>query len=474
MMMLFYAVIIAIIVTIVAGGGTRIGFVGDVFVQVAAVLLGALAFWTALVGTLKARGLEPVRLRSGKRQKQPTLSLRAIFTPVTVFAGILATVFAAQLMPLPMELKAWLGDALESPFGPVSNSQSGTFTISHTPAQTWASVGSWFMPIALFLGVAQLRQSQRERLVWVIVGLAIVSALLGLAQVMQGSESKLRLFDATNVDNAVGFFANRNHLAALFYCTLPLLAALLMIRFQNGFPQQSADVFVSVVLVIAFVFIAICLAQTGSRMGIILSVIALLGITAMSLSNFTAGRTKGRGQGRKQLTILLVVGVTALFTLIVASVYTLPRFQQNAVEDPRFLYSLRTWELALDHLPFGAGVGAFEYVVKVIRPLDEASTVFLNRAHNDVLEVFFEIGLFAPLLLALFAIWFSKNAFGFWSAGPGKEKQLNVVTIQRAASLVIILLGLHSFLDYPLRTSSLLGVFALCCALMLSPPSRRA
>jgi hypothetical protein len=41
----------------------------------------------------------------------------------------------------------------------------------------------------------------------------------------------------------------------------------------------------------------------------------------------------------------------------------------------------------------------------------------------------------------------------------------------KAASIVLVLLMLHSIVDYPLRTSAMMAVAAFCCALLL--PSRK-
>ena len=54
--------------------------------------------------------------------------------------------------------------------------------------------------------------------------MGFLSVLLGLTQVAQGPSSSLRFFEFTNAQEAVGFFANRNHFAAMLY-TLTLLAA---------------------------------------------------------------------------------------------------------------------------------------------------------------------------------------------------------------------------------------------------------
>ena len=48
----------------------------------------------------------------------------------------------------------------------------------------------------------------------------IIGVFVGLFQVAGGPESPLRYFEITNPTEAVGFFANRNHFAALLYCLI--------------------------------------------------------------------------------------------------------------------------------------------------------------------------------------------------------------------------------------------------------------
>ena len=69
----------------------------------------------------------------------------------------------------------------------------------------------------MFLATAELGLGDRRRLSLIVLGVGIISVFVGLTQVAQGPGSALRVFDFTNTTEAVGFFANRNHFAALLY-----------------------------------------------------------------------------------------------------------------------------------------------------------------------------------------------------------------------------------------------------------------
>ena len=70
-------------------------------------------------------------------------------------------------------------------------------------------------------------------LCWLILGLGAVSLLLGFLQMTQGPASDLRFYEVTNPSEAVGFFANRNHFAALLNVTL-IVSALVVLSGDRG------------------------------------------------------------------------------------------------------------------------------------------------------------------------------------------------------------------------------------------------
>src|SRR5690606_27495054 len=91
---------------------------------------------------------------------------------------------------------------------------------------------------------------------------------------------------------------------------------------------------------------------------------------------------------------------------------------------------------------------------------------FANRAHNDFVEVWLELGVLGAGLAGLFVLWFVMRVRHVW-----KRSELTSLDtlISRAATISIVLLLAHSAVDYPLRTTALLCVFALCCALLVEP-----
>src|SRR5690606_12413055 len=126
---------------------------------------------------------------------------------------------------------------------------------------------------------------------------------------------------------------------------------------------------------------------------------------------------------------------------------------------------LRSWPLVAEtaqaHLPLGSGVGSFDPVYRSVEPLTEVDPTFFNHAHNDYLEIWLEAGWPGVLLLGLFLFWYSRRTLAAWRAIGSPS-----MSMQRAASISIMAVLLHSAVDYPIRTLTMSVVFALVCAIL--------
>jgi O-antigen ligase len=138
--------------------------------------------------------------------------------------------------------------------------------------------------------------------------------------------------------------------------------------------------------------------------------------------------------------------------------------------DARVFFARNTIVAAKTYLPFGSGLGTFVPVYQMFeKPDDLMPYAFANRAHNDFLESWLETGVFGPILVGLFSLWFVIAAARVWRPAHGTDKGINLGLAQ-AGSIVIVLLIAHSTVDYPLRSGALMAVFAFACALLIPPP----
>ena len=368
--------------------------------------------------------------------------------------GLLAALVAiplVQLIPLPPAI--WTGLpgrdqmvlALE-----LAGLEPGWSPLSLAPDKTWASALALLPPAALFLAVLSLSHIQRERLVQVCIAAAIGGILLGAAQLVSGD--RLYLWEWAEAGQIRGFFANRNHLASSLLVALPFAvvwgAATLRRRDRRTNALWFGALFTGLVIV--------ALAAIRSRAGITLFAPVML------ISLMAAWIAAGRGRPGPGLLVLVgSIGAALTAVAILALPPILQRFDTEGAPEVR----LERWPLVVEtadtFLPLGSGIGSFDAVYRSVEPVEELDSTFFNQAHNDYLETWLEAGWLGIGLVLAFLVWYLRRCWTAWKAPPSREADL-----QRAASISIGVLLLHSAGDYPLRTVTLAVVFALCCGLL--------
>jgi O-antigen ligase len=296
-----------------------------------------------------------------------------------------------------------------------------------------------------------------------IAAAAVVSAVLALAQ-LASPDGTLRLYRHTTENAPVGLFANRNHEAAFLACALPLGAATI----PRHFGRIRIEVMLSVFAACALLAIAV-IVLIGSRLGLALAAMATAGalwiLHGRDLLHLPAGGWRRR------------MAIVAIFLLVMVAATVVS--QSEAVHRLRGIdFAADTRAAALPSmiaaarafLPFGAGLGSFASIYPAFEPDALLSTIYLNQAHNEPLQLAIEGGLPALILLAIFLGWW------LWTAAVVTVQQGNSPNrgLARAAVIITGLLMLASLVDYPLRTPLLAALFAFACAEMAFAAKLRA
>jgi O-antigen ligase len=437
-----------IICALVLGGATRTGYSGDVVVQLLSVPLLLAVAWSRSIGAAKPPLSYWFLIAAWLALGIGSLS------PVSEW--LIAPELPSTLEPLPQVL------ATETPGSEFS--MTGPSLALQRSWSTWLA----FLPaIAVFGAACLLSHTQRARITKGLLIFGAVSLLLGLMQLAQGPGSILRLFDVTNRTEAVGFFANRNHFATLLSVILVLAGAwLVQIMMENDGKQWlRSRSFLSFCLA-ATLMVAIVggLAMARSRAGMLMGLMALIGIVAIMVTRQVRQRSVGRTHLVAGASIFSIV-----FTLQFSLERILTRFEQDPLKDLRIPILDSTWHVAFSHLPFGTGLGTFPLIYSIIEGVRTLGPSFVNHAHNDPLEFVLEAGLIAIAILAGFAIWLSNRTLAAWTGRFGRS-DVNEVHMARAATIIVALIVAQSFVDYPLRTTALAIVFAFACALLVPPP----
>jgi O-antigen ligase len=123
----------------------------------------------------------------------------------------------------------------------------------------------------------------------------------------------------------------------------------------------------------------------------------------------------------------------------------------------------RTLEAIGATMPFGSGLGSFEGLFPHFEDPSQVTSKFMNHAHNDYLEFTLEYGLPGVLLLAGFFCWFIWRVVDIWGAQDAES-----VRLQRAASVAVLIVLVHSCVDYPARTGTISGLAGLCLGIIAS------
>jgi O-antigen ligase len=323
------------------------------------------------------------------------------------------------------------------------------------PEGAFRGVAALLPGLAILLGARELSDGGMVRLAHWVVMLASVSALLGMAQVAGGPDSALRLHDFHNWEGAIGFFANRNHQAALLYMSLPIALVLASHRISGNAPSGQPDVR-RFLVILALPVILLGWAMTISRAGIGLGLVAMIGGMMVVLSS-------RQSTNRIRVVLLLVVAIGLLLALLQAAPELSRRLQQDLLDDSRWWLFASTWELRSQYGWWGSGLGSFEVVFRQLPENQLVVGAYVNHAHNDWLELWLELGWVFPIA-ALAAI----SAFVVLCWGAWRNPANNLIApVGRAAALAMGLVAIHSLVDWPLRTGANLTVFSMLAAILL-------
>lgn len=361
-----------------------------------------------------------------------------------------------QLIPLPPDVwtaftpRADLAAELQAlGFAPVWR------PLSLTPDETYETFLALLIPSALLLAVLSLDHSARYRLLMVIVAMGVLSVILGAFQVTGGRSRGAYLYDETNFGSAVGFFSNRNHLASFMAICLLMVTALLTWR-----RQQTALLYAAAGSV--FVILIVGLAISGSRAGLILLVLALIGSAYWI---WTKQPSSAQGRTRNYWLLGLVVA-TGLVVTSAGAWAALGRMQAEVGEELRFSIWQESLDLASTYLPLGAGGGSFPTVYEGIEKTETLQAGYVNHTHNDYIELLVDYGVLGPLLLLAYAI----AIFAAWRWRPDLDGA-RVDRLSGPVLMAVLLLAVHSIADYPIRMPALGTLCAFFVAILLVPTS---
>ncbi len=394
----------------------------------------------------------------------PAATYQRIPRSAWLLAALIAIVPIIQLIPLPPALwQALPGRAIEREALSLIDLDATWRTWSLAPNRTFSALLSLGPPLLLLLLTATLEQQARLRLVATVAVIGLLSIVVGALQLNADDASPLRFYGLTT-PHLTGFQANHNSTADLLLIAMVAGSAVLRAAAeQRRLPDNRALVLGIAGGVNALFSIGVVL--TASRMGIILLPLALLASLWILRPWLPVSR---KVLGASALGVAGLAAVSLLLmrdNAVIGAV--LARFDFSAELRPQL------WQDGLfvvrQHFPFGVGMGNFMPAIVAAERLEAVRPFLPNRAHNDFIELAAEAGLFGLLALAA-SSWLLGRAA--WSAlrRPGKGAAGPALF----AGAALLILALHSLVDYPLRSMSLACLAAVCAGLFMAPKSGAA
>ncbi|MGC6330306.1 O-antigen ligase family protein [Rhizorhabdus sp. FW153] len=432
----FWALAGFLLLAFATGGGSRYDIQSLVVLRSMAALLLAFAFWG-------------VELRH----------LRNLASPLLLFAAM-ALLILLHLVPLPWALWSSLpGRDTIVAIDAAAGLGHIWRPLALAPVGAWNAFFSLLPPIAVLIAGARLTARERRTLVIPLLLLALASSVVALLQLSGGESSPLYLYRITNDGAAVGLFANRNHQAVFLACSFPLLA---VFASPSAFPRWDRRIRVGIAAACGAFFVALILV-TGSRAGLLTMVVGLAAAALLSRSDSGARGRAAFWRGTRAWAV--AAGLLLLLASIVALAGRAESIDRLLSSDGVGEGRYRAWgpilDMALHYFPVGSGIGSFAEVYRLDEPYALLDWTTFLRAHNDPLELLVTGGAPAMLLLAVAVAGYVRQCVRWWRAG-NREGGRSVT--KGAALCVILILGLASLGDYPLRTPAIACLF---CVMLL-------
>jgi len=333
--------------------------------------------------------------------------------------------------------------------------------ISMAPEKTIFSIANFLPSIAIyFLVVYWSDRQEKDIAIWGFLAFATFTVLLGFVQIAL-PDGPLHFYQITNETLAVGFFSNSNHQATLLLMAIPFVFALLCNSLrENG---SSRGTFGSATVITLFILLTLIvgLIKNSSIAGYVLMIL----IVALSSILFLKSI---RSRSNLKTSLLLLVAVPffgVIFYDASHSVIGLQAISEKisiSGEMSRGHAYLQTLEIIPNYLMIGAGLGSFPDIYKLYEATDGVSSVFLPHAHNDYLEILLDMGLLGGAIVVGFIFWWASTFLKLLRNGKTSS------TVAKAASLAVMIVILHSFVDYPLRTIAISTLFSFSISLIVS------
>jgi O-antigen ligase len=269
-----------------------------------------------------------------------------------------------------------------------------------------------------------------EAFCWALLAAGVLNALIGILQIYAPTLTGNGWLSAANANRAGGNLRQANHLSSLLLWSI---VATLWLGEVKKLPRPA------VIALATFMLFGIVL--SGSRTG-------MLG--TLMLAGWGVVDRRLSPAARRMLWLAPVVyaamwGGMALWAQAQQQVFDgVARLQQADLSSNRLGIWSNALSLIAAHPWFGVGFGEFNFAW-TLTPFPGRPQEFFDHAHNIILQFAVELGLPLATLVLSLLLWALVEAIKAARAATG-DTALQL----RAALMMVLLMALHSQLEYPL------------------------
>lgn len=310
-------------------------------------------------------------------------------------------------------------------------------------------------------------QNRLRKILLTIIIFSSIMAFFGILQKFSGAEAiyGLRL---PNQANPFGSFVNGHHFAAFMEMTVGLTLGLLF----GKATKSNKRIF----LLLALVIMGMAILFTSSRGGL-LSFLAVVGfIVAANILQKSADKIVSANEERVNFrrNFAFIGGGLAIIAILFGAVLFLGGDDvlirgiglnnQADASGGRFHFWSIAWQIFLDYPIIGAGLDAYG---TAFTQYDTWNGYFrVERAHNDYLQILADAGISGFACVAAFIFLLFKKGLKTMKESSADNFRRGAATGALAGCFGILI---HSFFDFPLRTTSNALFFLTLAAVALVP-----
>ena len=392
---------------------------------------------------------------------QPTIAVFYVVAVIIIFLWVTDAFFNGvlrfnkSLLQIPIIATILYGIIQVIPFGSLAET-AGVLGIARTISLDpfWTKIATiHFVALLIFFAALLTYTDSSKRLKNIVGIITIFGFVFAFFAILQAVLSPNKIYGIYEVPyaNPFGSFVNRHNFAAYMEMTLCLPLGLM---FVGAIGKDRRLLYIT-----AIALMGTALLLSGSRGGLVSLMAAIFFLVIMTT------KTKNYNQ------IALKIGLAVLLisTIIIGSILiggesSLTRFAETA-NSPDFSTSRThiwrvTWQIILNNLPFGAGLGAFGVAYTPFDSMNGLERV--EQAHNDYLEVLANASLVGLIIGAFFIYRLFRT---------GLENATTTNTFRRGVCLGALAgcfaVLVHSLFDFVLHTTAITMLFLTLVSLVV-------